>query len=72
MEKRGRSNLWECFECIKDKNGIELIIIIVACQICKNIHKYNKNSMSNLNKHKCYDLTKNKKGNALIEPTPTN
>ena len=25
--------------------------------------------MSNLNKHKCYELTKNEKGHELIEPT---
>ena len=37
--------------------------------MCKNVYKYNKNALSNLNKHKCYELFKNVKENELIEPT---
>ena len=65
IKQRGRIKLW----CIKDENDIELINFVV-CKICKNVYKYNKNSMSNLNKHKCYELIKkNEKGNELIEQT---
>ena len=67
IEKRGRIKLWECFGYIKDENDIELINF-VAVKICGNVYKYNKNSMSNLSKHKCYELIKNEKGNKLIKP----
>ena len=42
----------------KDENDIKLINF-VACKICKNVYKNNKNSMSNLSKHNCYELIKN-------------
>lgn len=64
-EKRGRSKIWDCFGLIKDENDVELTNF-VACRTCNNVYKYNKNALSNLNKHKCYTLLKNE--NDLIEP----
>ena len=37
------------------------LLILLHAKFAKNVYKYNKNSMSNLNKHKCYELIKNEK-----------
>lgn len=67
IDKRGRSKIWECFGFIKDENDVE-ITNFVACKMCKNVYKYNKNALSNLNKHKCYTILKNDEHCELIEP----
>ena len=46
IAKEWRRKLWKCFGCIKDENDIDLVNF-VACKICKNVHEYNKNSVSN-------------------------
>lgn len=52
-DKRGRSTVWSIFGKIKTDAGVELDNI-VACRTCWNIYKFNKNSTSNLVRHKCY------------------
>lgn len=66
-DKRGRSKVWDCFSIIKNENDIEIENFVV-CKSCNNVYKYNKNSLSNLNKHKCYSILQNEKDSQLIEP----
>ena len=54
---------------LKMKMILNLLILLHVKFAKMYIHKYNKNSMSNLNKVLRIDK-KNEKGNELIEPTP--
>lgn len=64
---KGRSRLWNLFAKIENKSGEELPDL-VTCRSCYTIYKYNKNSMSNLSKHKCFIALKSMADAVPVKP----
>ena len=69
MKKEGEVNNGNVLGVLK-MNLILILLILLHVKFAKKVNtNIIKNSMSNLNKHKCYELIKHAIGNKLLQPT---